>query len=146
MIIYTDGSCLGNGTTKSKGGFGVVLLSNSKNLLYTYAEFEENTTNNRQEMKAILWAFEHYGKHGDLTIYSDSAYAVNTFSKWMYSWARNGWKKANNQTPENLDLVQRFYNLVMEENYRANLILVKGHNGNKWNELADDLATGRKKL
>lgn len=142
MIIYTDGSCLANGKTNSKGGFGVVILDDSENLIDTYAEFEENTTNNRQEMKAIIWAIKHYG-HNNLKIYSDSAYAVNTFSNWMYSWVRNNWKKSDNQTPENLDLVQEYYNLIMEENCYADLFIIKGHNGNKWNEMADQLATGK---
>ena len=143
MIIYTDGSCLANGKTNSKGGFGVVILDDSEQLITTYSEFEENTTNNRQEMKAILWALKNYGRSSNLKIYSDSAYAVNTFSSWMYSWARNNWKKSDNQTPENLDLVQEYFNLVREDNYYADLFIIKGHNGNKWNEMADQLATGK---
>jgi ribonuclease HI len=38
MIIYTDGSCLGNGKEQNTGGFGVVVLDNNENLLYTYSK------------------------------------------------------------------------------------------------------------
>ena len=38
MIIYTDGSCLGNGKEHNTGGFGVVVLDNNENLLYTYSK------------------------------------------------------------------------------------------------------------
>ena len=144
MICYTDGACSGNGKANSRGGFGVVVLNDNYELIDRYQHFEENTTNNRQEMKAILWALINYGKT-NLTIYSDSAYAVNTFSSWMYNWARNGWVKSDKKAPENLDLVQAFYDLI-QHGAKCELLLVKGHSGNKWNELADKLATGAIKL
>lgn len=58
MIIYTDGSAHPN---PGPGGFGVVIYDNN-NLINCYQHFEENTTNNRQEIKAILYAFLKYGK------------------------------------------------------------------------------------
>ena len=94
-------------------------------------------------MKAILWALINYGLRPGLTIVSDSAYAVNTFSSWMYNWARNGWLKSDNKQPENLDLVQAYYDLVANKGFAATLQHIKGHNGNKWNEVADKLATGK---
>lgn len=95
-------------------------------------------------MKAILYCLVNYGNKGyPLTVYSDSAYAINTFSSWMYNWKANGWLKSDNKIPENLDLVQAFDNLV-NQGYDINLIKVKGHHGIYWNELADDLAVGRK--
>ena len=36
MVIYTDGSCLGNGKSVNSGGFGVVVLDNDEKLLYNY--------------------------------------------------------------------------------------------------------------
>lgn len=142
MIVYTDGACAQNAKSTGQGGYGVVVLDDNENLITTYSHKENNTTNNRQEMKAIIWALVHYGKRAPLIIYSDSAYAVNTFSSWMYNWAANGWIKSNNKTPENLDLVQAYYNLI-QKGYKCELLKVKGHSGNKWNEIADDLATGR---
>ena len=143
MVIYTDGSCNGNGKAVNSGGFGVVVLDNDENLVYTYSKRCENTTNNREELKAILYAMIKYGKTPNEipTVYSDSAYAINTLTQWMYGWARNGWLKSDNRTPENLDLIQPYYDLV-EKGYKINLVKVKGHAGNEWNELADQLATG----
>ena len=141
MICYVDGACSGNGTENSKGGFGVVILDDSENLLNTYSEFEENTTNNRQEMKAILWSIENYGKE-KLEIYSDSSYAIFSFSIWLDKWIENDWKTSKGKTPENIDLIKYFHSLK-NKGYNCNLHLVKGHNGNKWNEMADQLATGK---
>ena len=153
MIIYTDGSCQGNGKSENTGGFGVVVLDNDENLIYNYSKQTKNTTNNREELKAILYAMLRHGQKElqqwevkrleDLPIvYSDSAYAVNTLTNWMFNWERNGWKKADNKTPENLDLIQAYFSLY-QDGYRIDLRKVKGHNNNKWNEMADQLATGQ---
>lgn len=140
MICYTDGSCQGN---PGPGGFGVVVLDDNENLITTYSERANNTTNNREELKAILWAFLKYGsKDKILTVYSDSAYCVNTLTNWMFSWEKNNWKKANNQSPENLDLIKPFFNYFQLGN-NIQLKKVKGHAQNKWNNMADQLATGK---
>ena len=75
-------------------------------------------------------------------VYSDSNYCVQTFNEWMFSWARNGWTKSDHNQPENLDLIQAYYDWY-QKGYRIDLRKVKGHAGNKWNEIADQLATGK---
>ena len=149
MIIYTDGSCLGNGKVVSSGGFGVVVVDKDENLVYTYSKLcKNNTTNNREELKAILYAFFTYGvkDNGEFTqvpgVYSDSAYCVNTFNEWMFNWARNGWINSSKKTPENIDLIKAYYDYY-QQGYRIDLRKIKGHAGHEWNELADQLATGR---
>jgi len=148
MTIYTDGSCLGNGKAVNSGGFGVVVVDKDENLVYTYSKVSENTTNNREELKAILYSFLNYGvkDNGDFIqppiVYSDSAYCVNTFNEWMFNWARNGWINSAKKTPENIDLIQAYYNWY-QQGYRIDLRKIKGHAGYEWNELADQLATGR---
>ena len=145
MIIYTDGSAHPN---PGPGGFGVVVLDNDENLLYTYSKQSADTTNNREELKAILYAFLNHGVKLDdwnmnvPIVYSDSNYCVQTFNEWMFNWARNGWIKSDKKTPENLDLIQAYYDWY-QKGYRIDLRKIKGHNGHQWNEMADDLATGR---
>ena len=102
------------------------------------------------ELKAILYAFLNYGVNintNEFTnnipiVYSDSNYCVQTFNSWMFNWANNGWVKSDKKTPENLDLIQAYYEWY-QKGYRIDLRKVKGHNGVKWNELADLLATGK---
>ena len=151
MIIYTDGSCCGNGKAQNNGGFGVIVVDNDEKLLFNYNKRCENTTNNREEIKAILYSFLNYGvniyNNSNFNIeipivYSDSNYCVQTFNEWMFSWAKNGWTKSDKKTPENLDLIQAYYDHY-QKGYRIDLRKVKGHNGNKWNEVADQLATGK---
>lgn len=145
MIIYTDGSSHPN---PGPGGFGVVVLDNNENLWYTYSKQSADTTNNREELKAILYAFLNHGvKINDWNIdvpivYSDSNYCVQTFNDWMFRWANNGWIKSDKKVPENLDLIQAYYDWY-QKGYRIDLRKVKGHAGHKWNEMADGLATGK---
>ena len=145
MIIYTDGSSHPN---PGPGGFGVVVLDNSENLVYTYSKQCADTTNNREELKAILYAFLNHGvKLNDWNIdvpivYSDSNYCVQTFNDWMFNWARNGWIKSDKKVPENLDLIQAYYDWY-QKGYRIELRKIKGHAGHQWNEMADGLATGK---
>ena len=144
MICYTDGSANPN---PGPGGFGVVVLDDNENLITTCSEQYDYTTNNKMELSAILWAFLKYSEpKGDgenaLIVYSDSAYCVNTLTNWMFSWEKNNWKKADNKTPENLDLIKPFFK-HLQDGFFIDLRKVKGHANNKWNEMADRLATGK---
>jgi ribonuclease HI len=75
-------------------------------------------------------------------VYSDSNYCVQTFNDWMFNWARNGWIKSDKKVPENLDLIQAYYDWY-QKGYRIELRKIKGHAGHQWNEMADGLATGK---
>lgn len=153
LKIYTDGSCHFN---PGPGGFGVVVYESWDGvhwvIIDAYQEKECNdTTNNRMEMKAILWALKNYGD-GHLgngciipTVYSDSAYCVNTFNDWIWKWKANGWKRPKGKPVENLDLVMA-YDKLISMGYKMRLIKVSGHTGEEGNELADKLATGRIKV
>lgn len=153
MVIYTDGSCLGNGKSINSGGYGVIVLDNDEKLLYNYSKRSENTTNNREELKAILYSFLNYGvninnpllgfnNYNIPIVYSDSNYCIQTFNEWMFNWARNGWIKSDKKIPENLDLIQVYYDWY-QKGYRIDLRKVKGHSNNVWNKVADQLATGK---
>lgn len=139
VTIYTDGSAHPN---PGPGGYGVVVVDNDKLATVRTRQTSGDTTNNREELKAILWSMIEYGNiKMTPTVYSDSAYSVNTLNDWMFGWARNGWIKSDKKVPENLDLIKAYYDLY-EKGYRINLQKIKGHAGHEWNELADQLATG----
>lgn len=140
-VIYTDGSCRGNGTKKSTGGFGVVITENDELVSSYRRDCIEGTTNNREELKAILYALSEYGQYNPI-VYSDSAYCVNAVNTWMWNWKYNGWiKKSDNKTPENIDLFKAF-DTLFRLGLKIDLRKISGHSGHKWNELADRLATG----
>ena len=135
MIFYVDGACSGNGTDHATGAFGVIGIDPIWNTnLFDHYEYSENTTNNREELKAILYVMRNFGGPPNVAfdwdriehiVYSDSAYAVNTFTDWMFRWARNDWKKSDGKIPENLDIIQAYYELY-QKGYRIDLQKVKG--------------------
>lgn len=138
--FYVDGSCSGNGTENSIGGFGVVGVENDE-VIFTYSKINQPTTNNREELRAILYVLIHYG-HLNPIVYSDSAYCVNSLTTWIYGWERKGWLKSDNKPPENLDLIQAYWELL-QKGYSIQLRKIKGHVGHIYNEMADKLATRR---
>ena len=143
MTFYTDGSAHPN---PGPGGYGVVGVEDEKVVFVRGQQYKGPVTNNEMELKAILYVMLNYGEKCDdwgqpPIVYSDSAYCVNTFNEWMFGWARKGWIKSDKKVPENLDLIQAYYDWY-KQGYRIDLRKVKGHAGNEWNELADQLATG----
>ncbi|MCM1237661.1 MAG: ribonuclease HI, partial [Ruminococcus flavefaciens] len=155
--IYTDGSCKGN---PGPGGCGVIVCvrwgdepEEALCPVNGFQEFEEHTTNNRQELKAIIWALENYGNPKVWfenpscipRVYTDSAYCVNSITKWMPGWKANDWRKANKKPVENLDLIQKIDDLFIS-GYRIDLRKVEGHANCYWNNIVDKLATGKTKL
>ena len=155
ITVYTDGSTRKNGSKDAPGGFGVVVLESwdgvddTATIIDAKQEQSVGTTNNREEMKAIIWALENYGDeshrgNGFLIpiVYSDSMYCVNSFTNWIKGWKANGWTRAGGKKLENLDLIKKYDSLV-NQGYMIDLRHVAGHKGNEWNEMADQLATGK---
>lgn len=142
MKIYTDGSAYPN---PGRGGFSIIVCDNNDNILITISHQAQQVSNNQMELAAILSAVLLYGNKGiDLTIYSDSAYAINCLDFWRFSWERNGWRKSDNQVPENLEIIKEYKNLI-DSGYKAKLVKVKGHSTCCGNQLADLIASGKQK-
>ena len=77
-------------------------------------------------------------------IFSDSAYVVNTINNsWVEAWSCNGWQTVKGNDVKNRDLWEEFQNLRKEVRKRGIPVIIhkiKGHDGNTFNELADELA------
>ncbi|MEG0072973.1 MAG: ribonuclease HI [Clostridia bacterium] len=136
IIIYTDGACSGN---PGPGGWGAVLIyeNNEKEI----SGSQNDTTNNRMELTAVIEALKMLKEKCNVKIHSDSAYVVNAFDKeWITSWKQNNWKTAGKQPVKNDDLWRELDLLVLEQNI-VEFIKVKGHSTNKYNNVCDKLAT-----
>jgi ribonuclease HI len=149
IILYTDGSCVNNGAKNAIGGWAYVLLYETMKKEYWHSNFEQSTTSNRMELRSILsglyeiksrWIFP-YPK---IAVISDSRYCTQGASMWMYKWQRNGWKKNKNSKVGgkhsllNIDLWKEMFDLC--KILKPSFFWVKGHNGNKYNEICDELS------
>ena len=132
--IYTDGACSGN---PGPGGWGV-FIENSGNVTELSGR-DENTTNNRMELKAVIEALKFFTINSELTIHTDSKYVMDGASRWIINWKKNNWRTAQKKDVKNKDLWIELDNLL---NYHdVSWVWVKGHDGIYGNERADYLAT-----
>lgn len=122
--IYTDGAY---SPSRDRGGIAFVVTQNKEKIFSHFEMISTNATNNRMEIlsviEACLWALKN--NHKEVTIYSDSMYVIGTMSK---NWAKN----------KNFDLWETLEKLVIH--LKIKWVHVKGHSGNKFNELCDALA------
>ena len=133
--IYTDGACSGN---PGPGGGGVVIFDNN-NKQKNISGSEKNTTNNRMELSAAIMALKKIKTNSEVIIYTDSTYVKNGITEWVLKWKENGWKNSNKKPVKNKDLWVKLLNLC--EKNKISWKWVKGHSTNKYNNLADELAT-----
>jgi ribonuclease HI len=134
IIIFTDGSCLGN---PGKGGWGAILTY--KDNVKEIWGGEQKTTNNRQELTAVIKALECIKKPFNIEINSDSRYVIDGVTKFLSNWIKNNWKTANKKSDvKNIDLWQKLVIAIQIHTIEWNW--VKGHAGNIGNEKADKLA------
>jgi len=133
--IYTDGACSGN---PGPGGWGAVIFDN-ENKQKNISGSEENTTNNRMELSAAIMALKEVNKNSEITIYTDSTYVKNGITEWVLKWKKNGWKNSNKEPVKNKDLWEKL--VIFCEQNTINWKWVKAHASNKYNNLADELAT-----
>ena len=133
VTIYTDGACSGN---PGAGGYGAVLMFG--NVRKEICGGEPDTTNNRMELMGPIAALGMLKEKCSVSLYSDSAYVVNSFEKgWIYGWQKAGWKKKGGEL-KNIDLLKELYRLCGIHD--VTWIKVKGHADNEFNNRCDELA------
>ncbi|MCB0319831.1 MAG: ribonuclease HI [Bdellovibrionales bacterium] len=133
--VFTDGGASPN---PGPGGWGVVHVVNGDIVAERFGH-EADTTNNRMELTALITAFELLPSDAEITVYSDSDLCVKTINEWAPKWRANGWRKKGGEI-KNLELVKRLLDLF-EKHPKVSLKWIKAHDGSRWNEYADALAT-----
>lgn len=119
QVVYTDGSCLKN--PGGPGGYAFIVINDDNEI--HYSEGCKETTNNREELKAVIESLDFI--INDCIIYTDSQYVINC--------ANGKWKRK-----VNLDLWDKFD--TMSKNKSIKFEWVKGHNGDSYNEKVDKMA------
>jgi ribonuclease HI len=144
IIIYTDGSSLGN---PGAGGWGSVIVASDEKVIELGGS-EKSSTNNRMEMTAAIQALREVqdrkisGKK--INIHTDSAYLLNGITSWVFSWMKNNWRTASKDPVLNKDLWEELFKLTLDlkHKYEIKWTKVAGHSGVELNERCDQIATG----
>ncbi len=131
--IYTDGACLGN---PGRGGYGAILIY--KEHQKKISGHEKETTNNRMELRGAIEALKTLKKPSEVILHTDSKYVMDGMMKWIANWKKNGWKTSDRKAVKNADLWQELD--IEAEKHNIEWVWVKGHSGNHFNEMADELA------
>lgn len=106
---------------------------------------EVRTTNQRMEITAVLEALRALRSSAPpagLSICSDSTYVVNCFvQRWWAGWRRRGWRNSQGKPVANQDLWAPLLDLALDPSVPVRFSWVKGHSGDHWNDVVDELAT-----
>lgn len=127
LVFYTDGAY---SSARNSGGVGIICLKDGE-LVLKYSKKYTNTTNNRMEMKAVILSLNSIKqKVNSIKIVSDSQYVIGCATK--------GWKRK-----KNVDLWEEYDKAFKyASQYCSDITFewVHGHNGDKYNEIVDQLA------
>ena len=136
VTVYTDGACRGN---PGPGGWAWAVPGGR------YASgADAHTTNQRMEITAALEALRALtpGRPAGIDVVSDSTYVVKAFTdRWWAGWLQRGWKNAAKKPVANRDLWEPLLELALAPVVPVSFRWVKGHSGDHWNDVVDELAT-----
>jgi ribonuclease HI len=118
MEFYVDGGCRRNGQPDAIGAAAIVLKPKfgKLNMWSQHLPSSPTPTNQRAEITAIIMALNQAlqkldgldkNPYIDVRIYSDSRYAVDCMTKWIYKWTKNDWTNAQGFQVANRDLLEQ---------------------------------------
>ena len=130
-IIYTDGSCV-----NEVGGYGFLFFRGED--IETYCgKIEGKTTNQYAELFAIYQSLVEC-PFIEIDLYTDSKYSINCLTVWYKTWEINGWKTSKGEDVLHQNLIRNIIQILRNKDVK--FYHVKGHSGNKYNDLCDKLA------
>ena len=136
IVVYTDGSCLGN---PGRGGWGVIVQwDDGESQLWGSSP---QSTNNEMELTAAFNACQELVKNEVKKgiIYTDSQYVQKGITQWVTKWRKNNYMSSTNKPIKNKEI----WKLLDEEQAKIDHIdwrWVKAHNGDIMNERVDKIA------
>ena len=146
IYIYTDGSAINNGKKNAIGGYGVYFPKYPDlNVSEPYKFPNSIPTNQKTELYAIYIALLQSMKIKNIKdcnihIYSDSSYSINCITKWIPTWIKNNWKKADNTVVKNIELLKIIW--IAFNNLKSNCKDIKFHHINSHTGKKDEHSIG----
>lgn len=121
-VIYTDG---GYSMQNNVGAGSFVVIRNGE-VVSKGGEKVENATNNVAELTAVKCALRKLPDGSSAEIHSDSQYTIGVLGK--------NWKPK-----KNIELIEEIKDYMSDHNLTVSFEWVKGHSGDKYNEMCDSM-------
>lgn len=136
--IYTDGSSRKTGVA----GWAFAIEISDQKIFAHYGHLVKHSTNNIAEMTAVLEALKMFDGHKEytLSIFTDSQYVQKGITVWRENWEKRGLRNNTGDFISNHDLWISIFNYWDRRQEGSEIYWVRGHCGNKMNEIADKLA------
>lgn len=162
ISIYTDGGC-NNYHSEKIGAWAFILFKKTnediKQILNNYRSLKEGSTiennnfitykaegvtqtsNNKMELSAAIFALKEYEKlvvanpqlaSEEVFLYSDSMYLINGINAWIEKWKENNWKTYKGSEVKNKDLWELLDNFKNKYS-KIKFVWVKGHDVDDFN-------------
>ena len=132
IAIGCDGASKGN---PGAGGFGWYHSAD----LYGYGG-AVRATNNAMELEALRSVLQTIPKTINLELYLDSKYVIDSMSKYIFAWRKNGYRTSKGGVIANKEVIMEIDSLLRARKGKVKFSWVKGHTGHHLNEEADRLA------
>ena len=136
--IYCDGS-----NHNGYGGYGIVVTVNglvTREVSRPVPAELGYCSNNIAELCAVRESLRLAPREGRCIIRSDSMYAINAVVEWYAGWKLNGWLTSGGTRVANQGLIEHARSIYERKIDVVRLAHVKGHAGDPFNHLADQLA------
>jgi ribonuclease HI len=132
--LYCDGSCLGN---PGPGGWAYRVWQ-GRRVLREQSGTEQNTTNNRMELRAAIQGLKSFPSASNIVVVSDSRYLISGMTELLPLWQARNWRSSNGPAIRNQALWQELISASKRHNVRWQW--VRGHSGVPEQESVDRLA------
>ena len=136
VTLYSDGGS--RNAPVFCGGYGSIMVC-GRDALFCYGG-HYRTTNNYEELSAVLAGLRRLTVPCRVLIVSDSRYVCDGINKgWLSGWVMNGWKTSQGKPVQNRELWEELWGHLQRHVVHAQWI--KGHAGNPNNQVCDHFAT-----
>lgn len=133
-VLYCDGSCLGN---PGPGGWAYRVWQ-GRRVMREQSGTEQNTTNNRMELRAAIEGLKSFPSASNIVVVSDSRYLISGMTDLLLLWQARNWRSSNGPAIRNQGLWQELMAASKRHNIRWQW--VRGHSGVPEQESVDRLA------
>ena len=134
-VAYTDGACAPSNPGPAGWGAVVIAPGGAESEHWGYIG---PGTNQIAELTAALEGLARVPAGARVELVSDSQYVLKGISEWRAGWERKNWRNSKGDPVANQALWKALFAAADQRTVRVRW--VRGHNGDRCNEMADALA------